>query len=98
MCVDARVLAIRGSYKQTLCFHQQNSTAFEYQKVDTDSAFVRLTVGVSGGWGEKGSETENCQRSEHAQKTRRVPAVRCTLCWAALIVYIDTIPVAHLDE
>jgi hypothetical protein len=36
----------------------------------------RRTACVTGGWGEKGPETENCHRSEPARKTRRLPAVR----------------------
>jgi hypothetical protein len=34
-------------------------------------------VSVTGGWGEKGWETENCQIQKQARKTRRIPAVRC---------------------
>ncbi len=44
------------------------------------STLRRLTVCVTGGWGEQSSEMENCYSSEQAPKTRRVPAVRCTLC------------------
>ena len=36
-----------------------------------------------GQLGRKSSEAENRHRSEQASKTRTVPAVRCTLCWAA---------------
>ena len=39
-------------------------------------ATSRPTARVTGGWGEKGSETETCSNSETALKTRRVPAVR----------------------
>ena len=30
----------------------------------------------TGGWGEKGPETENCHSSEQSPNTRRLPAVR----------------------
>jgi hypothetical protein len=54
---------------------------FTRRKDSKKNAF-RLTARVTGGWREQSSKTENCQSSETTQKTRRVPAVRCTLCWA----------------
>jgi hypothetical protein len=46
------------------------------------------TVCVScGGWeGGLALETEKAQSHENAQKTRRVPTVSCTLCWAAIVM------------
>ncbi len=38
-----------------------------------------------------------CTLPQAQVKTRRVPPVGCTLCWAALIVYIDTTPLALPD-
>src|SRR5687768_17281315 len=49
----------------------------------------RPTVSATGDWGEKCWETENCHSTEQLQKTRRVPAVRCTLCWAALQLLLE---------
>ena len=45
------------------------------------------TVCVTGGWGEKSSETEHCQSHEKGWKPRRVPVVPCTLCWATITEY-----------
>ena len=46
--------------------------------------FSRPTARVScGGWeGRLAVETETTQSQKTAQKTRRVPTVSCTLCWA----------------
>jgi len=34
----------------------------------------RLTARVTGGWGERGRETENCQSSEKAPKNAQSPS------------------------
>jgi len=36
--------------------------------------FSRLTVGITGGWGEKRSETETCQSFEKASKNTPSPS------------------------
>jgi len=41
--------------------------------------FSSPTARVTGGWGQKGLQTENCQSSEKSLKTRRVPPAGCTL-------------------
>src|SRR6185436_1142921 len=50
------------------------------------------TVLVSIGRGEKSLVTETCPSLENWPKTRRLPAVRCMLCWAALTLhFVDQI-------
>jgi hypothetical protein len=78
------------------------STVGLFERVANSSLFIakvsyigdlklnHLTVRVTGGWGETGLETENCQSPEESSKnvhrpSRPVQAARCTLCWAAVI-------------
>ena len=68
-----------------LDFYQQNSIVFKDQKVDSGSAFVRLTAGVTRWWAGRDNATlpEPRLSQEKCPKTRRLPPVGCTLCWVA---------------
>jgi len=74
---------------------QRFSPTFQklFLKSDLFDSLNGLRYAPSGyGWGEQGSETENCHSLETTPKTRGLPAVRlflprrtlpgCTLCWA----------------
>jgi hypothetical protein len=50
----------------------------------------RLTACVSGGQGAGGEKSLGAEKTEsqkNARKLRRLPAVRCTLCWATFVHY-----------
>src|SRR5687767_13129062 len=40
------------------------------------------TAAVTGGWREKAQKRKPAKATKNASKTRKFPAVRCTLCWA----------------
>ena len=49
-----------------------------------ENVFMRLTVSVTGGWGEKGSETENCHSWEKNPKNAQTP---CRPAGSALVFF-----------
>ena len=59
--------------------------------------YCGLTARVScGGW-ERGLalETEKAQSHENAQKTRGLPTVSCTLCWALLLIRVHRLRLVY---
>ena len=53
-------------------------------------ALQRPMAGVTRWWGENAQKRETLEAQKQAQKTRRVPAVHCTHCWAVFIIIADS--------
>ena len=74
-------------WKSKFDFAFQNSIPNENKKAGIDLEFVRLTAGVTLWWAGRGNVvlTEPAPSHANCPKTRRLPPVGCTLCWAALV-------------
>jgi len=63
---------------------------FEFERGKV-SAAQRFALAADGGRGEKMPESGKNSKRENCHFGGRIPAVRCTLCWAALWVTHDFI-------
>ena len=76
------------------CFYDHSNMLLDLPQKRTA---CRLTVSVTRGWAgrENAALTEPTSSHANCQKTRRIPLVGCTLCWAVLTLLTFSVRVRY---